>query len=93
MKVIALALILVGLAPFAGAFAETKPDPAEPQPLEKLADDFWRWRAQYAPFTGDDVNRTGLVAPGNRPSPEGPRGIRNALEENQCQRLANSEAS
>jgi len=25
--------------------------------LEKLADDFWAWRAKYAPFTGDDVNR------------------------------------
>src|SRR6266550_4804810 len=26
-------------------------------PLEKLSDDFWTWRAKYAPFTGDDVNR------------------------------------
>ncbi|MBO0695609.1 MAG: DUF885 domain-containing protein, partial [Verrucomicrobia bacterium] len=25
--------------------------------LEKLSDDFWIWRAKYAPFTGDDVNR------------------------------------
>jgi hypothetical protein len=25
--------------------------------LPKLADDFWNWRAKYAPFTGDDVNR------------------------------------
>jgi uncharacterized protein (DUF885 family) len=25
--------------------------------LEKLADDFWAWRARHAPFTGDDVNR------------------------------------
>jgi len=25
--------------------------------LDKLADDFWVWRAKYAPFTGDDVNR------------------------------------
>jgi uncharacterized protein (DUF885 family) len=25
--------------------------------LEKLASDFWTWRAQYAPFSGDDVNR------------------------------------
>lgn len=25
--------------------------------LEKVADDFWAWRANYAPFTGDDVNR------------------------------------
>src|SRR5205809_2251515 len=26
-------------------------------PLIKIADDFWIWRAKYAPFTGDDVNR------------------------------------
>jgi len=25
--------------------------------LDKLAGDFWSWRAEYAPFTGDDVNR------------------------------------
>lgn len=25
--------------------------------VENLADDFWVWRAKYAPFTGDDVNR------------------------------------
>src|SRR5438128_9968822 len=25
--------------------------------LDKLAGDFWTWRARYAPFTGDDVNR------------------------------------
>jgi uncharacterized protein (DUF885 family) len=25
--------------------------------LDKLADDFWTWRAKCAPFTGDDVNR------------------------------------
>jgi Bacterial protein of unknown function (DUF885) len=27
------------------------------EPLQKLAADFWTWRAKYAPFTGDDVNR------------------------------------
>src|SRR2546423_3408935 len=26
-------------------------------PLDKLAADFWAWRAKNAPFTGDDVNR------------------------------------
>jgi uncharacterized protein (DUF885 family) len=57
MKVSAVALILLGLAPFAGTLAETKPDKVEPRPLEKLAADFWGWRAQEAPFTGDDVNR------------------------------------
>src|SRR5215831_1559474 len=30
---------------------------AQPDSLEKLADDFWAWRAKYAPFTPDDVNR------------------------------------
>ena len=25
--------------------------------LDKLGNDFWIWRAKYAPFTGDDVNR------------------------------------
>jgi hypothetical protein len=52
MKMKGVALILVGLVPLAVAFAQTNP-----QPLEKLADDFWNWRAKYAPFTGDDVNR------------------------------------
>ncbi len=26
-------------------------------PLQKLSADFWTWRAHYAPFSGDDVNR------------------------------------
>ena len=30
---------------------------AQPDSLEKLAADFWTWRAKYAPFTPDDVNR------------------------------------
>ena len=30
---------------------------AEDATLSKLADDFWKWRAKYAPFSGDDVNR------------------------------------
>jgi uncharacterized protein (DUF885 family) len=25
--------------------------------LQKLAGDFWQWRAKYGPFSGDDVNR------------------------------------
>src|SRR6184192_107460 len=29
----------------------------ETEALDKVADDFWTWRAKYAPFTGDDVNR------------------------------------
>jgi uncharacterized protein (DUF885 family) len=30
---------------------------AQSDSLEKLADDFWAWRAKCAPFTPDDVNR------------------------------------
>jgi len=52
MKGSAIALILAGLMQLAGAFAQTTP-----QPLEKLGEDFWNWRAKYAPFTGDDVSR------------------------------------
>lgn len=37
----------------ATSFAQSPPD----APLQQLAADFWTWRAQYAPFTGDDVNR------------------------------------
>src|SRR5437763_731112 len=29
----------------------------ETEALDKIAGDFWTWRAKYAPFTGDDVNR------------------------------------
>src|ERR1043166_10218376 len=30
---------------------------SQTESLAKLSDDFWAWRAKYAPFTGDDVNR------------------------------------
>jgi len=56
MKV-AVALILVVLGSPCSALAQTKPETARTEPLEKLADDFWNWRAKYAPFTDDDVNR------------------------------------
>jgi uncharacterized protein (DUF885 family) len=46
MRVALLALIATCVANIAAA-----------ESLEKLADDFWTWRAKYAPFTGDDVNR------------------------------------
>lgn len=39
--------------------------------LEKVADDFWTWRAKYGPFTGDDVNRMerpGGIRDWSRPS-------------------------
>src|SRR5262252_2934652 len=30
---------------------------AATESLDKLASDFWTWRAKYAPFSPDDVNR------------------------------------
>jgi uncharacterized protein (DUF885 family) len=49
MKKIWTAVCLFGLS-LGNASAET-------ESLDKLANDFWIWRAKYAPFTGDDVNR------------------------------------
>ena len=44
MALLGVAAQLIAQNPEAGSF-------------DKLADDFWAWRARYAPFTGDDVNR------------------------------------
>jgi uncharacterized protein (DUF885 family) len=52
--------------------------------LDKLANDFWEWRAKYAPFTGDDVNR--IERPG------GPRDWSRASIDRQRKDLANFEA-
>jgi uncharacterized protein (DUF885 family) len=57
MKVRAIALIFLLLVPLSRAVAQTKPENATTESLEKLAGDFWDSRAKYAPFTGDDVNR------------------------------------
>ena len=54
---LALSLFLAGR----GAGESSTPSDA---PLQKLAQDFWTWRAQHAPFTGDDVNR--IERPGGR---------------------------
>jgi uncharacterized protein (DUF885 family) len=43
-------LLLISLTP-------SKAVQAQPDSLEQLANDFWAWRAKYAPFTSDDVNR------------------------------------
>src|SRR5436305_14518661 len=45
-----LFLLLCWLALLAAAQAQT-------DSFEKLADDFWAWRAKHGPFTPDDVNR------------------------------------
>ena len=57
---------------------------AETESLDKLANNFWVWRAKYAPFTGDDVNRI-----------ERPGGVRDwsrASIDNQQKDLAEFEA-
>ena len=46
-----IASILLGMAT---QIVATNPDTGS---LDNLANDFWTWRAKYAPFTGDDVNR------------------------------------
>ena len=38
-------------------FASAQAAFSQGEALDKLANDFWVWRANYAPFTGDDVNR------------------------------------
>jgi uncharacterized protein (DUF885 family) len=53
-------------------------------PLDKLAGDFWTWRAKYAPFTGDDVNR--IERPG------GTRDWSRAKIDNQRKELSEFEA-
>ena len=50
-----LALIIILSAALGSASSQA-------ESLDKLADDFWTWRAKHAPFTGDDVNR--LERPG-----------------------------
>jgi uncharacterized protein (DUF885 family) len=39
------------------ALAEPVSSAAAEDSLEKLGRNFWEWRAQYGPFSGDDVNR------------------------------------
>src|SRR5438552_3106324 len=45
-----------------GVRGQTVPAASTSDTLDKLANDLWSWRAKYAPFTGDDVNR--LERPG-----------------------------
>src|SRR4030095_9914305 len=45
-----------------GLFGQSESPVSAKDSLDKLANDFWIWRAKYAPFTADDVNR--LERPG-----------------------------
>src|SRR2546429_7875256 len=46
-----------------GIRGQTEPAASTSDTLDKLANDFWSWRAKYAPFTGEDVNS--LARPGS----------------------------
>ena len=52
---VALILFIVALVPSANC--QTSAASSSNRDLEILAADFWTWRAKYAPFTADDVNR------------------------------------
>jgi uncharacterized protein (DUF885 family) len=51
------ATFFVLLVSLSVASTQAQPRNSGTEVLDKLADDFWTWRAKYAPFTGDDVNR------------------------------------
>ena len=51
------ATFFVLLVSLSVASTQAQPRNSSTEVLDKLADDFWTWRAKYAPFTGDDVNR------------------------------------
>jgi uncharacterized protein (DUF885 family) len=46
-----------GIAFFLGSLAILAIAREQADSLETLGNDFWAWRAKYAPFTADDVNR------------------------------------
>ncbi len=51
------ALVVVALSILLAIAAAAESPPRSYAELQKLAQDFWTWRATYAPFTADDVNR------------------------------------
>ena len=59
MRNLWLALLFTFVLFFGEARSQTETPTATPGPesLDKLAENFWAWRAKYAPFTGDDVPR------------------------------------
>src|ERR1700682_5897626 len=57
LKIAWAAVFFVLLVSLSGAYSQTQPQSSGTESLDKLADDFWTWRAKHAPFTSDDVNR------------------------------------
>jgi uncharacterized protein (DUF885 family) len=58
MKNAGAAQVLALLMFIGNAQSQTALPSPETESLDKLADEFWSWRAKHAPFTGDDVNRS-----------------------------------
>jgi hypothetical protein len=52
-----IALILFSLFFATGSFGQTPRANAGFNDLQGVSQDFRSWRARYAPFTGDEVNR------------------------------------
>jgi uncharacterized protein (DUF885 family) len=50
-------LITLLFASLIGLYTQPSAQSDTAESFDKLADDFWKWRAKYAPFSGDDVNR------------------------------------
>jgi uncharacterized protein (DUF885 family) len=57
MKAIASALFLTSSLCAENVCSQVAAPTADRNSLEQLAQKFWTWRAKYAPFTADDVNR------------------------------------
>src|SRR6266850_5810190 len=77
MKVFCAVLLIIVAAP-------ATPQAQQTDLLDKLASDFWTWRARYAPFNGDDVPR--IERPG------GMRDWSRAMIDNQRKELGEFEA-
>ena len=57
LKTASAVLFLVFFTAAPSAHGQKQTAGVDVSALDKVADDFWTWRAKYAPFTGDDVNR------------------------------------
>ncbi len=79
ISLLTLSLLIAG-----EIFCQTPAGTSGADELQTFAQDFWSWRAQYAPFSGDDVNR--MERPG------GPRDWSRAAIEKRNVDLRNFEA-
>jgi uncharacterized protein (DUF885 family) len=57
MRRLSVAVFVALIALARDSHSQNSRETADTNAVQKLAADFWDWRAKYAPFTGDDVNR------------------------------------